>query len=62
MLFANSTDVRWYRAPKVTASQGGVWSLHATEGDLRSLAPFQILHPEDFQPTQQLDELRRSAG
>jgi hypothetical protein len=62
VLFANSTDVRWYRAPKVTASQGGVWSLHATEGDLRSLAPFQILHPEDFQPTQQLDELRRSAG
>jgi hypothetical protein len=62
VLFANSTDVRWYRAPKAAAGQGGVWILHATEGDLTALAPFQILHPEDFQPTQQLDELRNPRG
>jgi hypothetical protein len=61
VLFANSRDVRWYSAPKATASQGGAWILHATEGALQALAPFQILHPEDFQPTQQLDQLRNPA-
>ncbi|HEY2662104.1 MAG TPA: hypothetical protein VGI79_20460 [Caulobacteraceae bacterium] len=58
VLFANSTDVRWRRAPKARASQSGVWVLHRTEGDLRDLAPFQILDPKDVQPTQQLDTIR----
>jgi hypothetical protein len=58
VLFANSSDVRWHRAPKAAPSQGGVWVLHRTRGNLRRFAPFQILHPEDYQPTQQLDLLR----
>ena len=58
VLYPNSIDVRWRTAPKPKASQGGLWFLHASEGELRAAAPFVILHPEDFQPTQELDTLR----
>lgn len=57
-LYANSLDVRWRDAPKPKAAQNGLWVLHATEGDLREVAPFQILHSADFQPVQHLDSLR----
>jgi len=58
VLFANSLDVRWHRVPKPKAAQGGVWILHRTTGALQDLAPFQLLHPEDYQPTQELDVMR----
>jgi hypothetical protein len=58
VLYANSLDVRWHTVPKPKASQGGLWILHATEGPLRDFAPFQLLHPEDFRPLQDLDALR----
>ncbi|MCW3054716.1 MAG: hypothetical protein JWN14_3886 [Chthonomonadales bacterium] len=58
VLYANSLDVRWRTAPKPKASQGGLWLLHATEGDLKTAAPFVLLHPEDFQPTQELETIR----
>ena len=58
VLYANSLDVRWRDAPKPKASQNGMWLLHATTGELRDLAPFQILHPLDFQPTTSLEALR----
>lgn len=56
-LYPNSIDVRWRQAPKPKASQGGVWLLHATGDDLRAVAPYMLLHPEDFQPTQELDAI-----
>lgn len=59
VLYPNSLDVRWARVPKPKASQEGMWLLHATEGDLRNAAPFQILHPEDFQPEQALELIRQ---
>lgn len=62
VLYRNSIDVRWRMCPKPKASQGGMWLLHATEGDLRSAAPFALLHPEDFQATQDLDALRGNGG
>jgi hypothetical protein len=58
VLYANSLDVRWRNAPKPRASQGGVWILHQSPAGLRRIAPFQILHPEDYQPTQNLEMLR----
>jgi len=60
ILYPNSLDVRWHSAPKPAPGQDGVWILHATEGPLREAAPFQILHPEDYQPLHQLDVLRGS--
>jgi hypothetical protein len=62
VLYANSLDVSWYAAPKPKASQQGLWILHATEGALREAAPFQILHPGDYQPVQRLDALRETGG
>jgi len=59
VLFANSLDIRWYRAPKPRAAQGGVWILHNTPSDLQALARFHIIHPEDYQATQQMDVLRK---
>ena len=58
VLYANSQDVRWRNSPKPRASQEGLWLLHATEGELRKAAPFQIIHPEDYQPVTRLDQLR----
>jgi hypothetical protein len=58
VLYANSQDVQWRTAPKPRASQGGLWLLHATEGALAELAAYRIIHPEDLQPTQALDDLR----
>jgi hypothetical protein len=58
VIYANSLDVRWRNAPKPKASQNGLWFLHATEGDLAQLAPFEIVHSEDFQPVQNLELLR----
>ncbi|MEU6665186.1 hypothetical protein [Streptomyces sp. NPDC046727] len=58
VLYPNSRDFRWYDAPKPQASQQGMWFLHATEGALAEWAPFQILHPEDYQPEQNLETLQ----
>jgi hypothetical protein len=57
VLYANSLDVLWRNAPKPKAGQGGLWILHKSEESLSKLAPFQILHPEDYQPVQSLDTL-----
>jgi hypothetical protein len=57
VLYANSLDVRWRNSPKPKAGQGGLWILHATDGELSKSAPFQILDPDDYQPVQSLDTL-----
>ncbi len=62
VLFPNSLDVRWHEVPKPKPSQEGMWILHATEGKLGEVAPFQILHAEDYQPVQQLDLIRESGS
>jgi hypothetical protein len=61
-IYPNSLDVQWREAPKPKASQNGLWILHATDGDLRELAPWQLLHAEDFQPSQGLESLRENGG
>jgi hypothetical protein len=58
VIYANSLDVRWREAPKPKASQNGLWILHATEGELAQLAPFEIVDSEDLQPVQNLELLR----
>ena len=59
VLYANSLDVRWRDAPKPKAGQSGLWILHNTSvPGLRKVAPFEIIHQEDFQPVNSLDTLR----
>jgi hypothetical protein len=62
VIYANSLDVRWRDAPKPKASENGLWFLHATEGELAQLAPFEVVHSEDLQPVQNLELLRENGG
>jgi hypothetical protein len=61
VLYPNSQDTHWYDKPKPHAGQRGLWLLHATAGDLRELAPFELADADDHQQIQQLDRLRRTA-
>jgi hypothetical protein len=61
VLYANSQDYHWREAPKPKASQAGAWLLHRAPEALQNLAPFQILHPVDLQPSVQI-ELFRERG
>lgn len=70
VLYANSDDVRWRSSPKPKPGQQGLWLLHATTEQfddkfssselarLRSLGPYVIYHPEDYQPPDNLNRLR----
>ncbi len=57
VLYPNSLDVRWHDVPKPKMGQEGLFILHATDKALRPLAKFQLLHPDDLQPVQNLDAL-----
>jgi hypothetical protein len=58
VLYANSLDVTWRRCPKPKAGQSGLWLLHHARPELAELAPFELVHPIDMQPSLQLDVLR----
>jgi hypothetical protein len=60
VLYANSLDVSWRDAPKPKAGQGGLWLLHRSPGELAELAPFQLIHPIDLQPSINIDLLREN--
>jgi hypothetical protein len=60
-LYANSIDYQWRRWIKPKAGQGGLWLLHRSEDELAQLAPFQLIHQEDLQPSTQLDALREAS-
>lgn len=62
VLYANSLDVQWRSSPKPKASQEGLWLLHATEGEQRDLAAYQIIDEVDFQPVQHLESIRGGEG
>jgi hypothetical protein len=58
VLYANSLDRRWRQAPKPKAGQAGLWLLHRAREELAGMAPFEIVHPMDVQPSLRLDLLR----
>jgi hypothetical protein len=58
ILYANSLDVRWHDSPKPKAGQAGLWLLHRARDELAELAPFELLHAIDLQPSLLLDVLR----
>jgi hypothetical protein len=59
-LYANSIDFQWREWIKPKAGQAGLWLLHRCEDELAQLAPFQLIHQEDLQPSTQLDALREA--
>jgi hypothetical protein len=58
VLYANSLDRAWYEAPKPKAGQSGLWLLHRTDTSMAEIAPFQMLHQIDMQPSLQLELIR----
>ena len=62
VLYPNSRDVRWHDKPKPAAGQSGVWILHQTDGAAAELAPYQLADADDYQPLQELENLRAETG
>jgi len=75
--FPASTDVRWYRAPKLSPGREGVFILHKSEAEQAAkgmlaaagatAAPggepvFTALHPDDFQPTEEFERVQHVAS
>jgi hypothetical protein len=62
VLFPASTDVMWYRAPKLTPGQQGVWVLHDEQipESVASAFPsvFTALDPTDVRPREELEHVR----
>jgi hypothetical protein len=59
VLFPTSTDVMWYRAPRFTKGQQGVFILRREVKPELRLEGLTALDPLDFQPVQQLERIRR---
>jgi hypothetical protein len=66
--FPASTDVRWFKAPKFTPGQEGVFILHRPPGAIPAAAraratpaaapdAYVALHPADVQPAEREDEI-----
>jgi hypothetical protein len=60
--FPNSHDIAWAKVPKPRPAEYGVWILHATEGELAKIAPYQIVHADDRHSLQSLDAIRAQEG
>jgi hypothetical protein len=64
VLFANSTDIAWYKAPKLHEGAHGILILRRVK---KAEAPrevarsiYQCIDPLDFLPVERLDEVRRA--
>jgi hypothetical protein len=55
--FAHSEDVAWYRAPKVTKGQEGVFILHEVEFRSRRAPGPALAHPLDVQPPSEREHI-----
>ena len=75
--FPAGTDVRWYKAPKLSPGREGVFILHANEAERAAkgmlaaagaAAPaggepvFTALHPDDFQSTEEFERIQHVAA
>ena len=66
--FPNSTDVAWYRVPKLRPGDDGVFMLHGGPAPGERLAAaaapptYTMLHPLDFQPREKLEQMRSFAA
>ena len=58
ILFPRSTDIAWYRVPKVKAGDRGVWLLHNRDTRGKSVPALAVVHPLDFQPATELEQVR----
>lgn len=58
VLFANSTDIAWYRSPKIKKGERGVWLLHNRDTFGRAVPGLAVVQPADKQPITELAKVR----
>lgn len=59
VLFPGSKDVMWYKSPRFTAGQEGVWMLHKNQMKGLNVKDYTALDPADFQPKAKLERVRQ---
>jgi hypothetical protein len=66
VLFANSTDIVWYRSPKLHRGTTGIFLLHRLkQEEVPKAAPraaYQATDPLDFLPSERLGEVEHALG
>jgi len=58
VLFPNSTDIAWYRSPKIKAGDHGVWTLQNRDLFGKAVPGLAVVHPLDFRPIGDLQRVR----
>jgi hypothetical protein len=58
VLYANSVDIAWHRAPKVKAGDHGVFLLHNRDVYGKAVPAHAITHPLDFRPIAEAGRVR----
>jgi hypothetical protein len=58
VMFANSTDIAWARAPKIKGGERGVWLLHTQDRYGRPVSGHAITDPLDFRPAEDVARVR----
>jgi hypothetical protein len=51
IVYPNSRDIAWYRAPKIKAGDRGVFLLHNRDHHGKAVPALAVTHPLDFHPT-----------
>lgn len=60
VLYANSTDMMWFRSPKLKEGQDGIWLLHKDAVKWPGIKDrYVVVDPLDFQPRDQGDRVKR---
>ena len=58
VLFSNSTDIAWYRSPKLKKGDRGVWLLQNRDPFGKATPDLAVVHAADCQPIAELDRIR----
>ena len=58
VLFSNSSDVAWFRAPKLKPGDRGVWLLQNRDPFGKPVPELAVVSPHDSQPIGELERVR----
>lgn len=58
VLFANSSDIAWYRSPKIKKGDHGIWLLQSRDTFGKPVPGLAVVHPLDCQPITELVRVR----
>jgi hypothetical protein len=58
VLFPNSSDVAWFRSPKLKPGDRGVWLLQNRDPFGKPVPALAVVSPHDAQPTGELEHVR----